>query len=156
MAQIVLASGSPRRRELLERIGITDFIIRVPEVDETFPEELTPPQVVAYISRKKAEAVAKLCAEDDIVITADTMVFLDQSRLGKPRDETHALEMLMALQECALLRKRNPPAFSFAPLRKRSCAAILPPVNPWTRRALMVFRAAARFWWNGWKAISLM
>ncbi|MCX4370280.1 MAG: Maf family protein [Dysosmobacter sp.] len=98
MAQIVLASGSPRRRELLERIGITDFIIRVPEVDETFPEELTPPQVVAYISRKKAEAAAKLCAEDDIVITADTMVFLDQSRLGKPRDETHALEMLMALQ----------------------------------------------------------
>lgn len=98
MAQIVLASGSPRRRELLERIGVTDFIVRVPEVEESFPEGLTPEQVVSYISREKAEAAAKLCGPDDIVITADTMVFLDQARLGKPRDEAHALEMLTALQ----------------------------------------------------------
>lgn len=98
MAQIVLASGSPRRRELLERIGVTDFIVRVPEVEEVFPEGLTPPEVVAYISREKAEAAVKLCAPGDIVITADTMVFLDRQRLGKPRDEAHALEMLTALQ----------------------------------------------------------
>ena len=98
MAQIVLASGSPRRRELLERIGVTDFTVRVPEVEEYFPEGLTPPQVVSYISREKAEAAAELCGPDDIVITADTMVFLDQARLGKPRDEAHALEMLTALQ----------------------------------------------------------
>ncbi len=98
MAQIVLASGSPRRRELLERIGVTDFVVRVPEVEEVFPEGLTPPEVVSYISREKAEAAAKLCGPDDIVITADTMVFLDQARLGKPRDEAHALEMLTALQ----------------------------------------------------------
>lgn len=98
MAQIVLASGSPRRRELLERIGVTDFVVRVPEVEESFPEGLTPPEVVSYISREKAEAAAKLCGPDDIVITADTMVFLDQARLGKPRDEAHALEMLTALQ----------------------------------------------------------
>ncbi|MCI9331778.1 MAG: septum formation protein Maf [Oscillibacter sp.] len=98
MAQIVLASGSPRRRELLERIGLTDFTVRVPEVEESFPEGLTPPQVVSYISREKAEAAVKLCGPEDIVITADTMVFLDQDRLGKPRDEAHALEMLTALQ----------------------------------------------------------
>ena len=98
MAQIVLASGSPRRRELLERIGITDFTVRVPEVEESFPEGLTPPQVVSHISREKAEAAAKLCGPEDIVITADTMVFLDDARLGKPRDEAHALEMLLALQ----------------------------------------------------------
>lgn len=98
MAQIVLASGSPRRRELLERIGLTDFTVRVPEVEESFPEGLTPPQVVSYISREKAEAAVKLCGPEDIVITADTMVFLDQARLGKPRDEAHALEMLTALQ----------------------------------------------------------
>jgi len=98
MAQIVLASGSPRRRELLERIGVTDFIVRVPEAEEAFPEGLTPSQVVAYISREKAEAAAALCGPDDIVITADTMVFLDGLRLGKPRDETHALKMLTALQ----------------------------------------------------------
>lgn len=98
MAQIVLASGSPRRRELLERIGLTDFTVRVPEVEERFPEGLTPRQVVSYISREKAEAAVKLCGPEDIVITADTMVFLDHDRLGKPRDEAHALEMLTALQ----------------------------------------------------------
>ncbi len=98
MAQIVLASGSPRRRELLERIGLTDFVVRVPEVEESFPEGLTPPEVVAYISREKAEAAARLCGPEDVVITADTMVFLDRDRLGKPRDEHHALAMLTALQ----------------------------------------------------------
>ena len=98
MAQIVLASGSPRRRELLERIGITDFQVRVPEVEEYYPDSLTPPEIVSYISREKADAAAKLCGPEDIVITADTMVFLDHARLGKPRDEAHALEMLTALQ----------------------------------------------------------
>lgn len=98
MAHIVLASGSPRRRELLERIGVTDFTVRVPEVEESFPEGLTPEQVVAHISREKAEAAVRLCGPSDIVITADTMVFLDDKRLGKPRDERHALEMLTALQ----------------------------------------------------------
>ena len=98
MSQIVLASGSPRRRELLERVGVTDFTVRVPEVEEYFPEGLTPPEVVSYISREKAEAAVKLCGPEDIVITADTMVFLDDQRLGKPRDEAHALEMLTALQ----------------------------------------------------------
>ena len=98
MAQIVLASGSPRRRELLERIGVTNFSVRAPEVEESFPEGLTPQEVVSYISREKAEAAGKLCGPEDIVITADTMVFLDDRRLGKPRDEAHALEMLTALQ----------------------------------------------------------
>lgn len=98
MSKIVLASGSPRRRELLERIGITDFDVRVPQVEESFPEGLTPQQVVEYISREKAEAAAKLCADDEIVITADTMVFLDDARLGKPVDEADALRMLTALQ----------------------------------------------------------
>ena len=98
MSNIVLASRSPRRRELLERIGITDFDVRVPEVEESFPENLTPQQVVEYISREKAEAAAALCSEDEIVITADTMVFLDHQRLGKPQDEADALRMLTALQ----------------------------------------------------------
>ena len=91
MAKIVLASGSPRRQELLNRIGITEFDIRVPEADETYPAGLTPSQVVECISRKKADAAAKLCTDDEIVITADTMVFLDDQRLGKPVDEADAL-----------------------------------------------------------------
>ena len=96
MSKIVLASGSPRRQELLQRIGITDFEIRVPEVEESFPEGLTPQQVVEYISREKSDAVP--AQEDEIVITADTMVFLDEARLGKPHSEAEALEMLTALQ----------------------------------------------------------
>lgn len=98
MAKIVLASGSPRRRELLTRMGIADFDVRVPETEETYPPNLTPRETVEYISREKARAAAALCRPDEIVITADTMVFLDGGRLGKPRDEAHALEMLTALQ----------------------------------------------------------
>ncbi len=98
MAKIVLASGSPRRRELLARIGITEFDVRVPETEETYPAGLSPRETVAYISREKAEAAARLCTPEEIVITADTMVFLDEARLGKPRDEADALRMLTALQ----------------------------------------------------------
>ena len=98
MAKIVLASKSPRRQELLKNIGITEFDIRVPEADESYPPNLTPQQVVEHISRVKAEAAAALCAPDEIVITADTMVFLDDQRLGKPADEADALRMLTALQ----------------------------------------------------------
>ena len=98
MSRIVLASGSPRRQELLNRIGITDFDIRVPQTDEHYPTGLTPAQIVEYISREKADAAAKLCTPEEIVITADTMVFLDDQRLGKPQDEADALRMLTALQ----------------------------------------------------------
>ena len=98
MAKIVLASGSRRRRELLTRMGIADFDVRVPETEETYPPNLSPRETVEYISREKARAAASLCRPDEIVITADTMVFLDGARLGKPRDEAHALEMLTALQ----------------------------------------------------------
>lgn len=98
MAKIVLASASPRRQELLRRIGIEDFDIRVPEVEESFPQGLTPPEVVAHISREKADAAAALCTPEVIVITADTMVFLDDQRLGKPADEADALRMLTSLQ----------------------------------------------------------
>lgn len=98
MSRIVLASGSPRRQELLNRIGITDFDIRVPQTDEHYPTGLTPAQIVEYISREKADAAAKLCTPEEIVITADTMVFLDDARLGKPADEADALRMLTALQ----------------------------------------------------------
>ena len=98
MAKIVLASGSPRRQELLQRIGISDFDIRVPQTDEHYPAGLTPRETVEYISREKADAAARLCTAEEIVITADTMVFLDDQRLGKPRDEADALRMLTALQ----------------------------------------------------------
>lgn len=97
MAKIVLASASPRRQELLRRAGIADFDVRVPRVEETFPQGLTPPEVVCCISREKADAAAALCTPEEIVITADTMVFLDGLRLGKPQDQVEAFTMLSVL-----------------------------------------------------------
>ena len=97
MPHIVLASGSPRRQELLRRIGITDFDIVIPDADETCPAGLSPRETVARIARAKAEAAKALTRPDDIVITADTMVFLRDERLGKPRDEADALRMLTEL-----------------------------------------------------------
>ena len=98
MAKLVLASASPRRQELLRRMGIQDFDVRLPDTEENFPQGLAPQEVVCYISREKSDAAAALCTADEIVITADTMVFLDDQRLGKPQDEADALRMLTALQ----------------------------------------------------------
>ena len=98
MAKIVLASGSPRRQELLRRIGVTEFDIRVPDTEETYPAGLSPQETVAYISREKSDAAAALCTPEELIITADTMVFLDDAQLGKPADEADALRMLTALQ----------------------------------------------------------
>ena len=98
MAKIVLASGSPRRQELLRRIGVTEFDIRVPDTAEPYPAGLSPQETVAYISREKSDAAAALCTPEELIITADTMVFLDDARLGKPADEADALRMLTALQ----------------------------------------------------------
>ena len=79
-------------------MGIHDFDVRVPRTEESCPPGLTPRETVEYISREKAEAARALCTEEEILITADTMVFLDDRRLGKPADEAEALAMLTALQ----------------------------------------------------------
>ena len=94
--KLVLASGSPRRRDLLRQIGVTDFHIRTPNVEESVPEGLSPRETVENISRQKAQAVD--ASPDELLISADTMVFLDGMRLGKPRDAADALRMLTALQ----------------------------------------------------------
>lgn len=96
MLQFILASQSPRRQQLLRQIGIADFEIIVPDADETYDPALSPEQIVSFISRKKAEAVRPL-AKDALVIAADTMVFLDGLRLGKPKTQEEAREMLTAL-----------------------------------------------------------
>jgi septum formation protein len=93
---IILASGSPRRQELLRRLGLKDFAIRVPDADESYPAHLSPQEIVEHISRKKCAAVP--CHPGELVIAADTMVFLEGNRLGKPRDEADALHMLKLLQ----------------------------------------------------------
>ena len=80
----------------MQRIGIRDFTIRVPQVEEWYPDGLTPEEVGCYISREKSQAVPS--DQEEIVITADTMVFLDDKKLGKPAGESEALAMLTALQ----------------------------------------------------------
>ncbi|MEA4814206.1 MAG: Maf family protein [Oscillospiraceae bacterium] len=97
MGRIVLASRSPRRQELLRRIGLDNFAIAVPDVDEWYPEGLSPRRTVEYISAEKSAAAANMAAPEDIVITADTMVFLGDERLGKPKDEDEAFLFLSSL-----------------------------------------------------------
>ncbi|MBS7226897.1 MAG: Maf family protein [Oscillospiraceae bacterium] len=94
---IILASQSPRRQELLRKMGVRDFRTMSLDVDESYPAGLSPEETVVYISRKKSDAAAALVSPDELVITADTMVFLDNDRLGKPHDEADALRMLTEL-----------------------------------------------------------
>lgn len=96
MPQIILASQSPRRQQLLRQIGLENFQVMVSDADETCDPALSPEETVSSISRRKAEAV-RLLAENAVIITADTMVFLDGLRLGKPRSPEEAQEMLTAL-----------------------------------------------------------
>lgn len=98
MSRIILASQSPRRKQLLSQIGIKDFEILVPEADETFDPALPPEEIVASICRKKGEAARALAGDPEaVIISADTMVFLEGLRLGKPRDQVDAFTMLSAL-----------------------------------------------------------
>ena len=98
MQRFILASQSPRRRELLTQIGVRDFEILVPEADESFDPTLSPQEIVSSICRRKAEAAQAMAADDEaVILAADTMVFLDGLRLGKPKDEEDASQMLRAL-----------------------------------------------------------
>ena len=91
---LILASQSPRRRELLGLTGL-DFIIRAADIDETMDETKPPEEEVARVSRLKALAVAR--EPDDVVIAADTIVVCEGKVLGKPRDEADAFRMLSLL-----------------------------------------------------------
>lgn len=93
---IILASGSPRRKELLAQIGLT-YRILVPDVDEHTDVPADPGALVEVLSRRKAEAVHALEGDYPIIIAADTVVALDGDILGKPADEEDAFRMLSAL-----------------------------------------------------------
>lgn len=95
--KVILASGSPRRRELLSGLGI-DYTIKVlPDVNEAYPETLKGEDIPLYIAREKAEAYLKGIESDELIITADTIVWLDNEVLGKPTDERQAKVMLRML-----------------------------------------------------------
>ncbi|WP_026899119.1 Maf family protein [Daejeonella oryzae] len=92
---VILASKSPRRQELLKLMGI-DFRVVLKEVDESFPEELSPEEIAIFISEQKAKAFDETIS-NEIVITADTLVCIDGRILGKPENAEHAFEILSAL-----------------------------------------------------------
>jgi septum formation protein len=93
--QIILASKSPRRQELLKLMDL-EFRIVLKEVDESYPDNLTPEEVAVYIAQKKAEAFDETVT-DEVVLTADTIVCIDDMILGKPENAEHAIEMLQLL-----------------------------------------------------------
>lgn len=96
--EIILASGSPRRRELLGMLDIEFRVDTSHAVDETVPPGLDVNETAPYLSRLKAMAYPIAPGERKLVITADTVVIIDGEVLGKPRDKAEACEMLMRLQ----------------------------------------------------------
>lgn len=92
---IILASGSPRRQELFKELGL-DFSIQVKEVEEIYPPTLKEEEITNYLAELKAVAFNEL-AENDIVITADTIVWLNNKAIGKPKNKQQAIEMLQEL-----------------------------------------------------------
>ena len=95
--KIILASGSPRRKELLAGLGY-DFEVRLlPGIDESYPEGLSGEEIAMHIARGKAAPYRGTMADDELIITADTIVYMDGQVLGKPLDEEDACQMLRSL-----------------------------------------------------------
>jgi septum formation protein len=92
---LILASKSPRRQDLMNAMNLK-FKVMLKDVDESYPHQLSPAEIAVYIAEKKAAAFATESI-DSIVITADTIVALNNEILGKPENEVHAAEMLTKL-----------------------------------------------------------
>lgn len=97
--RIILASASPRRKELLSKLDIGFTVKTLYDVDESFPASLPVVQVPQYISRKKADAYRQEMQENDMVITADTVVAVGRRILGKPKSAEEARVMLKLLSD---------------------------------------------------------
>jgi len=96
MKKIILASGSPRRKQLLEWAEIP-FEIVVKETDETFPAGLTLEEVPIHIARQKARAVESVMNNDSVILAADTIVVLNERIIGKPKNREDAINILSDL-----------------------------------------------------------
>ena len=95
--RIVLASNSPRRKELLTRLGIPFEVRVMQDIDESYPETIPVNEVALHIAGKKADAYREVMGEDELIITADTVVIVGKEILGKPTDAADAARMLQAL-----------------------------------------------------------
>lgn len=95
--EIVLASNSPRRKELLQRMGVNFKVRTLFGIDESYPDSLRGEDIVCYISRNKAKAYQSSMAPNELLITADTIVYVDGEIMGKPKNAEQAKEMLHKL-----------------------------------------------------------
>lgn len=95
--KIMLASKSPRRRELLQMLRVPFKVISMGGIDESFPDTVPLLDVPQYISAKKADVYQEHIKDDEMVITADTMVICNDMILGKPKDVEDAINMLLCL-----------------------------------------------------------
>ena len=125
MGKIILASQSPRRKQLLEWAG-QDFDILLQPTDESYPSGLSPTEVAIYIAKNKALAVYASSVfntynAETPILAADTIVVLNNQIIGKPSDRAHAIDILSALSGkeheviTGVVIKRNADEFSFAP-----------------------------------------
>ena len=94
---IILASNSPRRKELLKGLGIPFEVRLIQGIDESFPEELPPAEIPCYIAQKKANAYHASIKANELIITADTIVVLDNRIIEKPADRSDAIRILHLL-----------------------------------------------------------
>ena len=95
--KVILASGSARRRELMAGLGVNYEVRILPDVDESYPDTLQGEEIPLYIAKEKADAYIPMMQPDELIITADTIVWLDGKVLGKPRDREDALQMLRTM-----------------------------------------------------------
>ena len=95
--KLILASNSPRRKELLAGLGIPFEVRVLQDIDEHYPENLPVNEVARYIAKEKADAYRRIVAADELIITADTVVIVGDEILGKPVDEADAIRMLKLL-----------------------------------------------------------
>lgn len=94
--KIILASGSPRRQQFFKDFDI-DFEVRLKEVEEVYPKNLKSTQITAYLAELKAAAFDGFLAKNELLITSDTLVWLDDCALGKPKNYDDAFQMLQNL-----------------------------------------------------------
>lgn len=94
---IILASNSPRRRELLSGLDLHYEVKVLPDIEESYPQNLPTEEIPLYIAAEKAAAYKSLMKDNDLIITADTVVVLGSEVLGKPSDHDEARRMLRKL-----------------------------------------------------------
>lgn len=95
--KVILASNSPRRKDLLAGLGVEYEVRTMPDVDESYPSTLKGSDIPLYISQEKANAYRSMLQSDELMITADTIVWLEGEVLGKPADRAEAISMLQRM-----------------------------------------------------------